>query len=230
MELTDNKYDEFIDGIEKYFKLYDKGLKKQANVYIKNFVNDFEKDVPKQNRDKILFRLCYEMLDEDKHENFTKRGNGSLPYDINKAVWNYLKHQCKLEKMPQMRWIFELYNTHYNPFDPKGEYNTYKILEKAYIHSECDQKTVDLYFREQLKWLEWGAHHFPEGCIITKDSYEKTVKTAEKIISENYVCSYLKQAFEYFLKLYDCFYKYEDSGEDFYKLCENEKIKFPTYW
>ncbi len=239
MALTENHgYEKFIIGIDKYFEYYDKGLKKQANNYIKNFVNDFEKNVPESERDEILYRLCCEMLDEGKHERFLRNGgimnsyrfSCHLPHELNRIVWEYLKRQCELEKMPHMRWIFQIYNTHQNPFDPKGEYNTYKILEKAYNHNDCDQKTVDLYFYEQIKWLEWGAHHFPEGCIITKESYEETVKTAEKIISERYVCLYLKEALDYFVKLYDCFYKYTDSGEDFYKLCDEANIRFPTYY
>ena len=239
MELTqNNRYKKFTIEIEKYFEYYNKGLKKQANIYIKSFVNDFEKSVPKSERDEILYRLCREMLDEEKHEKFLRNGGNKcgyhischLPHELNRIVWDYLKRQCELEKMPQMRWIFQIYNTHHNPFDTKAEYNTYKILQKAYKHKECDQKTVDLYFYEQIQWLEWGAHHFPEGCIITKESYEATVKTAKKIIAEKYVCSYLKEALDYFIKLYDCFYKYTDSGEDVYKLCDKANISFPTYY
>ena len=220
---------EFICGIEKYFELYDKGLKKQANIYIKDYVSNFERSVPENERDEIIFSFCREMLDEEKYKKFTQRGNGSLPYELNKLLWNYLKHQCELEKMPQMRWTFQLFGKNYNPFDPNREIiNPYKILERAYNHKDCDNQTVDLYFSEQLEWLEWGAHHFPNGCIITKESYDKAVETAEKIIFENYVSPELKKRLVNMKKLYQCFYDFKKNGGDFYKICEDSGIGFLT--
>lgn len=32
-------YDEFIEGLSHYYLLYDKGLKKQANKYIEDYVH-----------------------------------------------------------------------------------------------------------------------------------------------------------------------------------------------
>ena len=86
-----------------------------------------------------------------------------------------------------MRWAFQLFGKYYNPFDPQLELDMFKVLKKAYEHKDCDQKTVDLYFNEILERLYWGAHHFPDGCIITREAYEKTIKTAEMILAEKQV-------------------------------------------
>ena len=46
MALTENHgYEKFIIGIDKYFEYYDKGLKKQANNYIKNFISSIGNNI-----------------------------------------------------------------------------------------------------------------------------------------------------------------------------------------
>lgn len=225
-------YEKFIDGIGKYYELYEKGLKKQANKYIKAFAADFKKSVMQSESDDIMFHFCRELIDEDKHKKFKERGNGSLPFEINRLVWEYLKHQCELEKMPHLRWTFQLYGRYHNPFNQKWEINMYDILLKAYRHKDCDQKTVDLYFGEQLDFLAYGAHHFPEACIITKKAYEKAVENSESVVKEKFVRPELAEKLEYFKKLYQCFFAFEESNreKDFYKLCGDCGIDSDEAW
>lgn len=134
-----------------------------------------------------------------------------------------------------MRWAFQLFGKYYNPFDPQLELDMFKVLKKAYEHKDCDQKTVDLYFNEILERLYWGAHHFPDGCIITREAYEKTIKTAEMILAEKQVPQKSMEIYIYYRKLYQCFYEYEESGREknFYQLCEEAGIKcnnMPAYY
>ena len=228
-------YNSFITGINQYFELYKQGLKKQANRCIKDFIKNFEDTCAKGEAEEILYRFCREICDEKKSVEFTR--NGSLPYEVSRIVWNYLKHQCELENMPQMRWTFELYGKYYNPFDRKCELNIYQVLQKAYEHKNCDQKTVDIYFYEWvISQLDWGAHHFPEGCLISEEEYETAVETAEKVMAEKNVAPELIDSLRYYIKLYQCFREYESSGKEenyFYKICEKEGVnytKWPVYY
>ena len=216
-------YDEFLSGVLEYWELFDKGLKKQANKFLFQFAESFKKTVSEENADELLFRFCGEYLDEKR---FPVRR--SLPFQLTGLLNDYLNRECECEKMPQMRWAFELFGKYYNPHDPQNEHNPYYILEKAYNHPDCDQKTVDLYFNEQVDWLYWGAHHFPEGCIIAKDSYENTIKTAEKILLEKTVDPALVEEFGYYKKLYEIYYGWDESGRngDFYGLCESAGLQF----
>ena len=239
MEISGDKqhstYEILLNGLDLYLNMYEKGLKKQANKYISSFINEFEHSTPKEDLEKILCRFCQEICDEDKHSQLLSRGNGSLPYDLGKIVWNYLKNQCEAGTMPHMRWAFQLFGKSYNPFDPQLELDMFNVLKKAYEHKDCDQKTVDLYFNEILEQLYWGAHHFPDECIIAKEAYEKTIKTAEMILAEKQVPQKLAETYLYYCKLYQCFYEYEESGREknFYQLCEKAGIKYksmPAYY
>lgn len=223
-------YNCFINGINEYFELYKEGLKKQANRCIKDFAKNFEDTYTKEEIEEILYRFCREICDEKKYAEFTKRGNGSLPYEISRIVWNYLKCQCEMENMPQMRWAFELYGKYYNPFDRKCELNMYQVLQKAYEHRDCDQKTVNIYFYEMVvDRMDWGAHHFPEGCIISEEQYREAIETAEKVMTEKNVAPELIEDFRYYVKLYQCFHEYEDSGREedyFYEICEKAGVNY----
>ncbi len=232
MKVSENEqysaYDIWLNGLKSYLDRYENGLKKQANKYISSFIDEFEHSLPKEDLENILQRFCQEICDERKHSQLLNRGNGSLPYALSKIVWYYLKNQCESEAMPHMRWAFQLYGKYYNPFNPQLELNMFKILKKAYHHKDCDSKTVELYFNELLEHLYWGAHHFPNGCIITKESYEKTVETAEMILAEKQVAQKLVETYRYYRKLYQCFDEYEKSKheKDFYDLCERAGIPY----
>ena len=131
--------------------------------------------------------------------------------------------------MPQMRWAVQILGRYVNPHDPnREELKTYDILEKAYAHPECDQKTVDLYLEKQVECLEFGAHHFPEGCCIAREEYEDTIKTAEKIIAEKRVPAHLTEETRYYKALYELYFKWNDGGRvgDFEELCAANRLEF----
>lgn len=218
-------YGQFITEIQKYCDLRDKGLNKQANRFLFEFTNRFKENISEKEADDILFQFCKEYVDEKKFAD-TDMPDG-LPFQITELLNTYLIRECGKNKMPQMRWAFQIFGA-YNPHDPKREHNAYHILEKAYAHTQCDQQTVDLYFGEQVEYLWWGQHHFPEGCIITKDDFEDAVRTAHKILSEKSVNPSLVADFEYYVKLYQIYFAWSENGRDgdFYELCRNEGIEY----
>lgn len=134
MQISGNKqhnaYEILLNGLDLYLNMYEKGLKKQANKYISSFIDEFEHSTPKEDLEKFLCRFCQEICDEDKHSQLLSRGNGSLPYDLGKIVWNYLKNQCEAGTMPHMRWAFQLFGKSYNPFDPQLKLDMFKVLKK----------------------------------------------------------------------------------------------------
>lgn len=220
-------YDEFITEIKKYWDLRSKGLKKQANSFLFDFTEQFKNEVSENDADKILFQFCREYIDELKFpgDNLPRR---HIPFQITELLNSYLNRECKKNKMPQMRWAFQIFGKYYNPHDPKCENNTYNILEHAYMHEQCDQKTVELYFNEQVEFLWFGQHHFPERCIITHEAYENTVQTAKKILSEKSVKPSLVEEFEYYVKLYQIYFDWQNNGRngDFYELCKIEGLEY----
>lgn len=221
-------YEEFITEIEKYWELFEKGLKKQANKFLFGFAEEFKRNVPQDEGDALLFQFCRDYIDGDRFDGH-KRFGLSLPFQLTGLLNDYFIRECKSEKMPQMRWAFQIFGKYYNPHDPKRtDLDPYNILEKAYEHPDCDQKTVDLYLGQQVDWLAFGAHHFPEGCCIARGEYEDTIRTAEKIIAEKQVPVQLAEETRYYKALYELYYKWSDGGRigDFEELCVKERLGF----
>lgn len=220
-------YAGFITEMKKYWDLRSRGLKKQANSFLFDFTGRFKKEVPQNAADEILFQFCCEYIDELKFpgDHLPRR---HIPFQITELLNSYLNRECRKNKMPQMRWAYELFGECYNPHDPKCEHDTYHILECAYVHEQCDQKTVELYFNQQVNFLWLGQHHFPEGCCITQEAFENTVQTARKILSEKTVPPSLVEELEYYVKLYRIYFDWEknDRNGDFYKLCKSEGLEY----
>lgn len=130
--------------------------------------------------------------------------------------------------MPQLRWAYQLGGRYFNPHDPNLKQDPYDILERAYSHPDCDQKTVELYLECQIDNLGFGAHHFPEGCCIAREVYEECVRTAEMILSEHELPPEYAEELEYYKALYRIYFEWSDGGRkgDFDELCEAAGISF----
>jgi|GEM_PF-6036504 len=58
--------------------------------------------------------------------------------------------------------------------------------------------------------LDWGAHHFPEGCLIEHTRYERLIRE----VREKYeISERLNLQFENLVKLYECYFEFKSSGE-----------------
>lgn len=221
-------YEEFTAGIGEYSALFEKGLKKQANRALFAFAEEFKRNVPQDNADELLFRFCREFYDEGVFPELREHGCIRLPYQLMGLLHEYLNRECAADKMPQLRWAYQLGGRYYNPFDPNLENDPYDILEKAYSHPECDQKTVELYFECQIYELDFGAHHFPDGCCIKREVYEEDVRTAERILAEHTLPPEFAEELEYYKTLYRIYFEWSDGGRkgDFDELCRAAGISF----
>lgn len=199
-----------------------KGLKKQANRFLFGFTGRLKEEVPKHEMDRILFRFCKECIDEEKFP------DTNLPFQLTELLNRYLAQECEKNRMPQMRWAYQIFGDYWNPHDPGCKQNPYHILERAYAHVQCDQQTVDLYFGAQIDRLWWGQHHFPDGCLIGRTEFEEIVHTARKVLAEKPVDPSLAAEFGYYVELYHIYFKWKETGRDgdFYGLCSNAGIEF----
>ena len=123
--------------------------------------------------------------------------------------------------MPYLRWYYELYK-----YDKVGVEYALDFLEQAYQHEACDDKTVALLFEFYTDRLWWGAHHFPDGCLLKDETVEMIINKCEKIIAEKSVPDELISELEYYKKLYLCYYKFEEEGrsKDFGEYCKQENL------
>ena len=93
-----------------------------------------------------------------------------------------------------------------------GELEKDELLRRAYHHERCDARTVELYFCMLLDALDWGAHHFLEGCLIERAHYERLVREARDVTQKHEISERLNLEFENLVKLYECYFEFKSCG------------------
>ncbi len=226
MNSSDWDYTEFIKGVNEYYRLFNTGLKKQGNAYLSEFAKKFRL-CHTDKKNEILNEFCRFVCDTEVGKELLKRGNGELPYELKKIVLEYLREKCKQNEMPHLRWFYELFKNSRETYE-NGALDIYDILLRAYKHRDCDEKTVEFYFNYYLDILSWGAHHFPDCCIIDKREYELALENCKKFSNERTVPEKLLSDAVYFQKLYNAWERYlsEDRKRPFDEICAEVGISF----
>ena len=210
--------------LREYLRLYDAGLKKRANEHLKGAVGKFKSEFSEAQRDYALGELCREILDEDQSElkNLKNRGNGELPFELGELVGECPKGHCDAGEMPHLRWAYQICA------HGLRELGRDELLRRAYRHERCDERTVELYFCMLLDALDWGAHHFPESCLIERSCYEQLTSEARDVREKHEISARLNLEFEYLVKLYECYFEFKSRGGevDFYELCKEAGLNF----
>lgn len=208
----------------EYLRLYGAGLKKRANEHLKGAVHKFKREFSEAEQDHALGELCREILDESESElkNLKSRGNGELPFRLGELVGEYLKRRCIAGEMPHLRRAYQICARSLWELDKND------LLRRAYRHERCNACTVELYFCMLLDALDWGAHHFPEGCLIERAYYEQLTREAHDVREKHKISARLNAEFEYLIKLYECYFEFKSRGSevDFYALCKEAGLNF----
>ena len=201
-------YSIFSSKLELYIDTYTKGLKKQANSEITDLI-EFLFELSPTDRDPLLTRFLSDYCDAHKWDELKKRGSGDMPYELKQYIIVWLTPRCEQKKMPELRWYYELYLDNSTACDCE---RALAYLDLAYLSSACDQRTTDLLFDSYLGTLDWGAHHFPDGCIIEKDTACYCMKKCDEILDEKPVSEHLVKQLDYYKKLYACFDRFTADG------------------
>lgn len=209
----------------EYYKPWLKGAKVHANENVAIFLKKFDNfDTSVQNN--IYENICRSICDsenggEDVHL-LVQRGHGGLTSELYRRIEKYLRTEAtENNKMPHLRWYYEMFNS---PM-------IYSMLDDAYAHKDCDQKTVELMFSSQITTLFWGAYHLNEGRIsIDQPKYLLTIDLCQKIINDNKfpVPENLLRQYKLFKDVYNAYYKFsrEDKIDEFVKYYdENDFIE-----
>ena len=125
--------------------------------------------------------------------------------------------------MPQLRWFYELYYR-----DRVGCVDAFNMIQQAYLHRQCDPKTIVLYFDYWIDLLAWGCHHVPDCCIINTDTYQNAIQQCERIIDEREVETKQQKEFMYFRKLYSAWETFlaEERSRNFSEYCQEVGLSY----
>ena len=129
--------------------------------------------------------------------------------------------------MPQLRWYFQLFKNSQQAYE-SGAPDIDGIIKRAYNHKQRDLKTAELYFCYWLDILNWGSHHFPEGCLIDGRDCTQALETCKSILNEIQLPENLLEELEYYRKLYQAWWRYLSDGKKrgFKEYCAEEGVTF----
>jgi hypothetical protein len=155
------------------------------------------------NDNNFVKNLC----DSEELDFIKKRGNADIPFALKCCVEEWLLKRCLKHNMPELRWYYEIFRN-----DVKGSENAIEFLQEAYQSSKCDEKTVNLLLNSELDFLGWGAHHFPQGCIIDDNARKQSFERCFEIIKNKKADKKLIEELRYYEKLYSSYDKYVSDG------------------
>lgn len=160
----------FSQYLDEYGELWHRGLKKQANSVMKELVDRLEKLPTDEERDALIIPFCQEFFARKAQGESPLGHHGRLPYGLEQLVEKTVSRQCDRQGMPWLRWYFELFRG-----NPTFSEQALARLRQALACKDVDQESINLYFDELLKWLWFGRHHFPEGCIYPTEEYHDLI-------------------------------------------------------
>lgn len=210
-------YKNFLQNLQTlYFDLYEKGLKKQANAALREFMLKFD-TLTQEQKNELLGQMAFEIFESRTAQKWLERGNGELPYELNLCLREYLARETAANKMPQMRWYFELARD----FD---------ALKCAYSHPQCDERTIWLMFEWNLSFLDFWQHHFPDYCLASREDVEAAFDDCDAMLARHTsgINNEQKREFEYFKQLYELFWEWSagDKSVELEDFCDERGLGF----
>ena len=172
-------------GISEYIDLWRSGLKKQANSSIRKTMQYF--DTLDENTRRVFEDNLCKSIENSKTDR-------RLPYEISVRLERSLKQSADNNEMPRSRWYCMLFCT--------GS----QMIREIYRKHPDDYPIAEMYFSSLLSDLDFGAHHFPEGCCISEDHYHECVSECEQLFSIHSFADALRSEFSYYKALYTAYY------------------------
>lgn len=190
----------FYDSLEQYTDFFTQGLKKKAKELIKSDMLQFDLLAEHKQR-KIVNTFCKDYCDDKKeYYRLISKCNNSIPFELLKRIRIILDKDSQLNIMPSLRWYYELFHD-------------IEYLQKAYKHSNCDDKTIVLYYHSFINQLFWGSHHFPESCSLSKEEYIHIMITCADIMNSHEINQQLQDEYRYYKNLYEVWWLYDESDK-----------------
>lgn len=208
MNLINYSDEEITKLWNTYANTRNKGLKKIANQKLRdmiNFINLKSKEEIKQ----FVDFLCIEKFEKEIIKDFQQ------PL-IQELILPVLVEGVEAEKMPYLRWIYQLNlysNSKFCEIDKIEYYNSEEILIKANLLEANDIKTVILLMTRYIDQLWFGSHHLPEFILIKKEEADELINKSNKLIEKykekSYIVATMIKDVEYYKDLYESWFRYK---------------------
>lgn len=204
-----NYFDEEITKLwNDYASNRNKGLKKIANQKLRDMISFINLKNSYEIKQFVDF-ICIERFEKESIKDFQQ----PLIEDL---ILPILIEGVEAEKMPYLRWIYQLKlysNSNNKNIDKIEYYNSEEILIKANSLDSNDIKTIILLINRYIDQLWFGSHHFPEYILAEKEYVDellnKSAKLIEKHKEKSDILSGMIKDIEYYKDLYESWFKYK---------------------
>lgn len=200
--------EELQKGLNDYCKLWEQGLKKQANAVIREIMKYYDtlsEDIHKE----FISIVCTEICDN----NVELFQDYALPYEVSIRLEKELFPFVNQGVLPQALWHCKLF----------GDLDeTISIYRK----NKDDFKTAEILMFRLISFLYFGAHHFPEySCLENVSELDEAEELGEEILKNHDMDIETQQEFRYYIKLHRLFNSWDSEG-DFALLCRRNGLEF----
>lgn len=200
--------EELQKGLNDYCKFWEQGLKKKANLVIREIMKYYDtlsEDIHKE----FISIVCTEIC--DNHVELFR--DYSLPYEVAIRLRQELFPFVQQGVLPQARWYCELFG-----------YLDETI--SVYHKNKDDFKIAEILMSRLIDRLSFGAHHFPEySCFENVSEVDESEKLGEEILKKHDIDVEFQQGFRYYIKLHRLFNSWNGEG-DFALLCRKNGLEF----
>jgi len=174
-------YEAFIQSINEYIALFEKGLKKEANANLTNLCKTLS-SLPQADFDAIIKSFVEALCDSNAFSALKSRGNAEIPFQLKKPVQTWLLPRCEAHSMPELRWFYQLFQ-----YDRNLSETAYTFLQQAYKHANCDAQTLEIVFNHNIDSLSYGLHELPSGLLYSKEEFDEIIQQNDAILSRNVI-------------------------------------------
>ena len=200
--------EELQKGLNDYCKFWEQGLKKKANLVIREIMKYYDtlsEDIHKE----FISIVCTEIC--DNHVELVR--DYSLPYEVSIRLRQELFPFVNQGVLPQARWYCELF----------GYLNE---TISVYHKNKDDFKIAEILMSRLIDRLYFGAHHFPEySCFENVSEIDEAEELGEEILKKHDIDVEIQQNFRYYIKLHRLFNSWNGEG-DFVLLCRKNGLEF----
>lgn len=200
--------EELQKGLNDYCKFWEQGLKKKANLVIREIMKYYDtlsEDIHKE----FISIVCTEIC--DNHVELFR--DYSLPYEVSIRLRQELFPFVQQGVLPQARWYCELF----------GYLNE---TISVYHKNKDDFKIAEILMSRLIDRLYFGAHHFPEySCFENVSEIDEAEELGEEILKKHDIDVEIQQNFRYYIKLHRLFNSWNGEG-DFVLLCRKNGLEF----
>jgi len=198
----------FSKEYKSYLEVRDKGLKKEGNKILENLMLYFNK------LDESVKIAIVDELFTFRFDRFPRLSE--FQHQLHIQIFPILEKMCSENKMPHLRWHYEISEN-------------VEMLNKAYRHEDCDEKTVELMAYHYFDCFEQGLYDIQNGIFAKEQYHNRLLDEINEFIQRHSMeNTHWQEAHEYYRELFSNWHKYNSENTSQYEPNMGRMVRFTS--